>query len=489
MTQPLRDYQSSAVSDTLDAWRNHLRVLLVAPTGAGKTRLAERFVELSDGRVLFIVHRRELLKQAAARLRAAFGFYNVGLIAPGECYSPSCRIQVATVQTLLASDRRPPAELLILDEAHHFLATEWGSLAKGYSDCRVLGLTATPERQDGRPLGDIFEHMVVAARYPQLVSLGWLAPCVVYQPPEAMGSKELAQDPVAAYQRFAHGSSAFVFCATVPIAKRMSERFNEAGIPAACITAKTPKRDRDRFLKEFESGQLRVLTNVYTLTEGIDVPRARTCIIARKIGHCGQYLQIVGRVLRPHEDKPHAIVVDLTGATLVHGLPTEDREYSLDGEGIRRVSEAPLRNCPQCGATVLAANRTCPECGFTITVEQQYAVKIFDIELREVYAGEATPVPAKDKEYDRLRAVGREKEWSLFYVQKQYHTLFGERPVIHDATPEEKQDTYTKLVKKQLASGVKKGYVGVMYKSLFGKWPPGSWYAAAVAEIEKREEE
>src|SRR5690606_41713112 len=118
-------------------------------------------------------------------------------------------------------------------------------------------------------------------------------------------------------------------------------------------------------LDRVTAGMLREIAIVVALTETVDDTAARTVILDRCCQHVGMYLQIVGRVLRPHPEKPDAILVDLTGATLQHGLPTEDREFGLAGEGIRRTSPTPLRNCAQCGACIPSAQRTCPECALT----------------------------------------------------------------------------------------------------------------------------
>lgn len=478
--QSLRPYQSRAVADVSRLYDTGIRrVLLVSPTGSGKTRLAEEFIYLerqAQGAVVFIVHRRELLRQAANRLRLRFPELDVAIIGPGEELDLAAPIQVATVQTLLARDIRPAASLIILDEAHHYAATDWRSLAEHYRNARLLGLTATPERQDGRPLGDLFDALVVAASYSELVRDGHLVPCRVYQPPEIMGS-DLAQDPLQAWQRYAEGSRSFVFTAGVDGAYELAERFRAAGIPAGTVEAKTPKGERDELLDDFATGKLTVLTNVFALTEGVDIPAARCCLLARGCGHVGPYLQMVGRVLRPAPGKSDAILIDLTGATLLHGLPTEDRAYSLDGEGIRRTSPAPLRTCLKCGSTVLAAHRICPECGFEFPVESRKLPRIYDLELHAVYAGADTPSDAKGREYRRLREFARQKGWSVGWVAREYKKLFSELPPMPDVSDEERRDEYRRLVQFANEKNYKPGFALIRYKDLFGAWPRREWRA------------
>ncbi len=469
-TQPLRPYQTEAVTRTYTAWQTgKRRVLCVAPTGAGKTRLAEEFVwraAVAGERSLFIVHRRELLRQAAERLAP----YGAGIIAPGEDQSPFAPVQVATVQTLLARDIRPEASLIVLDEAHHYVSDDWSRLAEAYPHARALGLTATPERQDGRPLGDVFDELIAVAKYSELLRDGFLVPCRVFQPPEMLDG-DLAADPLEAWQRHAPGEQTFAFLPNLKIADEQCERFNAAGIPSRLITAKTKKRDRDEALDGFSSGAIRVLFNYNVLTEGVDVPAARCCLIGRSFQHQGAYLQAAGRVLRPHPSKPDAIIIDLTGATLRHGFPTDDRIYSLSGAGITRDSITPLRQCLECGATLPAALMQCTECGYVFPKRDPRVPRIYSLELREVFSGASTPDEAKVREYQRLRQLGKDRGWSLYFVQKEYKKLFGEIPVILDASPEEMRTEYARLTATQQQRGFKPGFVKVRFKEMFGRWP------------------
>jgi DNA repair protein RadD len=326
-------HQPRALAEVRGHWTGGVRaVCLVAPTGAGKTRMGEDAVA-DFGAVVWLAHRRELVKQTAERLRRRFGREAVGVIMPGEHPSPRARIQVATVQALLGRELRPRADVLVLDEAHHYVAAEWVQVVAAYPDAKVLGLTATPERADGEPLGDVFGALVVAASYSELIAAGCLVPCRVHRPAEKLGN-DLAQPTIEAYRKYSEGSRAFVFCARVEIAYAEAQTFRDHGIPAGTIEAMTPKAERDELLERFRRGTLKVLTNVNTMTEGVDVPEARCCILAKGFGHVGQYLQAVGRVLRAAKGKSDAILIDLTGTSLDHGLPTDDRSYSLSGRAI-----------------------------------------------------------------------------------------------------------------------------------------------------------
>lgn len=492
MADVLRPYQQSAMFDVIGHWaRGVRRVLLVAPTGAGKTVLASEFCHIElmrvTGSVLFVVHRIDLVHQTAERFRERFGHTDVGIVAPGFDRSPHARIQVGTVQTFLARGIRPDASLVIFDEAHHYAATDWVGLFNHYQNARLLGLTATPERQDGKPLGDLFDELVVAAKYSELLRDGFLVQCAVYQPPQAMDG-DLAQDPLVAYQKYAEESQAFVFCQNVETAVLLAQRFNDAGITAKCIEATTPKTERRETIAAFKAGQLRIITNVNTMTEGVDVPQARTVILARSFRHVGGYLQAGGRVLRPDPwdldrrpappiRKPYSIIIDLVGATMAHGFPTDDREYSLFGDGIKRINVAPVTVCPNCLRSYESRPGGCPECGYVAPIQEKLLPRIWDLELKAIFAGAQTPVDAKTKEYARLRKIGRERGWNLYFVQKEYRKLFGELPVIIDATEEEQRIEYDKLRALQTSKGWKPGYVFMRFKEMFGKPPPRKWAA------------
>lgn len=472
----LRDYQERAVRGIFREWSHRRRsVLCVVPTGGGKTVIAIHVIAqalATNERVLFVVHTRDLLTQTVKRLRATFG--NLAVSADNR-HAP---VFVTTVQGLTGRAKFPPAHLIVLDEAHHYVAEEWGAVGRHYVMARVLGLTATPERQDGKPLGDLFESLVVGALYSELLKAGHLVECMVYQPPsqgDVMGS-DLACNPLDAYERHAPGSLAFLFAHNVKMATQWRDDATARGVNAALITGKTPKHEREAMTERFARGDLSLLSNVYCLTEGIDVPAATTCILARGCRHVGTYLQMVGRILRPSPDtgKTMGILIDLSGATHTHGMPTEDREYSLEGDGIRRIETGALRTCPECGCTAPSAP-ACPECGFVFPVRKQAAPHIYSLELRAVFAGKATPADAKRDEYKRLRRVQRTNGYALYWVIKEYKKLFGEAPVISDATEREKRNEAARLLRIQLSRGFRKGWMAENFRRQFGHYPQGRY--------------
>lgn len=471
-SQTLRPYQTRCLDELAEAQRTHRSICIVAPTGAGKTVLASEIIRRCGGRVLFLVHRRELVHQTFERFAPE---HDTAVIAPGYPYEPTARVQVATIQTLLARGERPEIDLLLLDEAHHYKADTWTTVVAHYGQIPTVGLTATPERQDGSALGDIFDHLIVAAHYRELIADGHLVDANVYAPEEAPGGDDeghgLAQHPLIAWQELAPNTQTFLFTSRVEHANRFAEDFNAAGVNAATITAETEPDERASSLERFKRHDLRVLCNVNVLTEGVDVPSAQTCILAKRFGHVSSFLQTVGRVLRPSPGKDHAIVIDLTGATLRHGRPTEDRKYSLTGEAIQRTSEMKLRQCQQCGLVFPAWQGTCPGCGFTPPVKP-HVLKIWDQALALVYAGADTPPSAKHAEWLRLRGVAESRGFSLSWAAKEYEKLFSALPPL---TEEERRACFYQWRAFAEKRKYKPGWAAWQYKNLFGTWPPRGW--------------
>ena len=472
-----RPYQSRALAAVAKSWETRKSVCLVCPTGGGKTFMGTRAAldqAGTHGRVLWVAHRRELVKQGVAALQRQDGVteYDVAPVLSNHSLRLGARIQVGTVQTLLARKMDLKADVLVLDECHHYTAENWRALLDCYPDAKHLGLTATPERSDGKPLGDIFDSLVVGAQYSELIADGHLCDATFYRPPTELQSA-LAQDPLSAWKNYGEGKQAFIFLSTVALVKEWTEKFNAADVPAEYITGKCSIKNREGALQRFRDGETRALLNVDVLTEGVDVPQAAVCILGRTFASVGAYLQAAGRVLRPHETKDRAIIVDLTGCTLKHGLATEDRVYSLDGAGIRAAGEDGLtvKNCLKCGVVYNTEDIECPACGWKQPPKTRRPPKIFSLELEQVWEGERTDKGAKYREYQRLVKVARSRGFPFEWAQKEYRKLFGEKIVIRDATRQEKRAELARLRVTAQERGFKSGFAAVRYKDIFGEWP------------------
>lgn len=407
----LRPYQARAIEDA----RRHVNAgrrapLVVSATGTGKTRtgaeIARAHVALG-GRVLWMAHRTELVDQAARDLTATG--LRVGVIAAKSRYRPNphASVQVASMQTLTARGTLFVPTMIVFDEAHHAPAESFGALLKRWPDALRLGLTATPERQDGRGLGEYFDCLVTALSMREAIDEGHLTPIDVVAPNRPLSSREIAQRPVDAYLAHARGQQAVVFAPHVAAAEQYAAEFTDAGVATGVITGTLTGGDRRRVLDDHAAGRRQVLCGVAVLTEGWDSPRTSCCILARGCGSAGLYIQIVGRVVRLFPGKTRALLIDLRGVVHVHGRPDEDRVYSLDGKGIRRATEdaGPESFCPVCSAIMPVGSTVCADCG---NERQGPASPTVTGDALRVYARDALRGDSPQRQVQRLAKWLRE---------------------------------------------------------------------------------
>jgi len=455
----LRDYQSSAETQTRACYARRLRaVLLVMPTGSGKT---VTFASIADQaaakekRVLILVHRRELLRQTSRTLDD-FGVAH-GSISAGMSTFQGHRVQIASVQTLVKRMERLRwrPDLIIVDEAHHATGkTTWGQVLAYYDDARILGVTATPQRLDGQGLGvvagGIFDHMIQGPTVAELTARGYLSPAVVYAPrgapidlsgvstrggdfaagevAAAMDKPCITGDAVAHYRRLCPGEPAIAFCASVAHAEHVAEQFIAAGYSAASVDGKMDAGVRAARIADLGAGRLQVLTSCEIISEGVDVPVVSAAILLRPTQSLGLYLQQVGRVLRPAPGKTRAVVLDHVGNVYRHGLPDDDREWSLMGrpKGAKKPADPdalPVRQCDNCYHVHRPAPR-CPKCGFLYPVQAREIEEV-DGELEQVDPMEvrraAKQAQAAAKTIEELEELGRKlghkPGWARFVWQ------------------------------------------------------------------------
>jgi DNA repair protein RadD len=419
-------HQIRAVEQVRDAFGPHRSVLLVLPTGAGKTRTAAHVIERylarpasTPRRVLFLVHRIELARQASKQLpqpvRVVSGDLDDG--------PPDAPVTVASVQTLLARDLRPEATLVVVDEAHNYAAPEWIQVVQSYDRALVLGLTATPERGDGRPLGDLFGGIVAPTSIAELTRAGVLVPATVYGPPRRQ--RGLAAHPhEALLQRRSQWTRAVVFAANVAHAEEIAEQCRAAGLRAGIVTGEVGDRQRAETLETFRAGELDVLCNVFVLTEGWDDPGCDALVIARGCSHGGTYLQMVGRVIRSAPGKSRAIVIDLTGATHDHGLPDADRVYSLEGKAIKSAEVPACRQCLACGAVYQPGPRECPACGAAVPPPPR--PRMTAAELGQIM--HAHPEARRRETWESLQRTAEQRGYKRGWAAYQFKVRYGAWP-------------------------------------------------------------
>jgi len=361
----LHPFQSELVTRLRHAYASGAqRVLLQLGTGGGKTatasELLRRSVELGR-RSLFLAHLDSLIEDTHARLTA--NAIPAGFIQADRPRDPTAPVQVCSLATLHRRGELPPADFIVLDECHRAMAATVRPLLEAYPKARLLGLTATPQRGDGQPLGDVFERMVSGPPNRWLTDNGYLVPCDLLAPGEYTDDG-LSADPVEAYRVHVPGQRALVFASNVSHAEELTTRFQAEGITAACLTGETSRAERQELRQRLESGDLRVLVGVGVFIEGFDAPSVEAIILARAFSVTCSFLQAIGRGLRtsPATGKTKCTVIDLRGAVHLHGLPDEDRVWSLDGTAVRRLERmTALQRCKVCMAIFRPA-AACPRC-------------------------------------------------------------------------------------------------------------------------------
>jgi superfamily II DNA or RNA helicase len=465
----LRPYQNDAVAEfhrTVGAGQR--RIILVAATGAGKTIVGAAIVkamlrENLGASVLVLAHRREIITQTASKLLKA-GISH-GIIHADTRPRPLERVQVASIQTLWTRAMRtgsmelPPADLLWIDEAHHCPAATYRKIIEAYPGAIVLGTTATPCRGDGRGLGGIFEKLIECPQVAELIQQKHLVGTRVYAPidpdlrgvetrqgdyvesqlAERMDRPQLVGDIVTHWHKFGEHRKTVAFACSVAHSIHIRDEFVKAGVRAEHIDGSTPKPERDATLAMLERGEIELVSNCMVLTEGWDMPDVGCCILARPTRKMGLYRQMVGRVLRPADGKPDAIVLDHSGATYRHGFVEDPVGWTLDPD--KRAASpthkkrgergSRLHECKNCGV-VSIAGEACWYRGY-LPQRPPRAVEVVDGELglvgRDRHAHGKVYDPAElARWHAELIYIGRERGYKPGWASHKYKDKFDTWP-------------------------------------------------------------
>jgi superfamily II DNA or RNA helicase len=478
----LRDYQTTAVEEVRQAFRDkEWPVLFVLPTGGGKTYtfsyIADSAARLGR-QVVIIVHRKELLLQASASL-TNLGIDH-GLISPDFTPSLHAKVQVASVDTLLLRLKKPhfatwfaKCGLVIFDEAHHVVASnKWGRCYEALNKPPMLGVTATPVRTDGKGLGEhaggLFKRMVLGPSVPELIERGMLIAPQVYtslELPDLDGLKttregdydaralaervdkpRITGDAVSHYQKLCPGRRAIVFCSSIEHAKHVRDQFNAVGYRFELLVGAPEMSDDERTSvnKKLRRGEIHGACTVDLVSEGYDLPDLEVCIMLRPTASEALFIQQVGRIMRPAEGKTTCWLLDHVGNVGAvidgafkrkHGLPIEEREWTLDGRKKKKKSKKDdeptiqLKQCPKCFIVHEPAPQ-CPACGHEYPAGNRQVEQV-DGELQQITPEMAAALSAqrkkevqKAKTLEELQRIAKDRGYSekwaeIMFAQKQ----------------------------------------------------------------------
>lgn len=452
----LRPYQAKMIDEARQAYRDGERaVLFQLPTGGGKTITASTVVHgaAQKGNVTWwLTHRRELASQASQT------FHNLniphGTVQSGYVSNRYAAVQVASIQTIVRRlDELPEPNLIVFDEAHHMGAASWEAIFDRFPSAKVLGLTATPWRLDGAGLGRWFGHMVSGPTVAELIANGSLSPYRLFAPAtpdlsgigtaagdyqrgalaKAMDKPQIVGDAIGHYLKLCRGKRAVAFAAGVENSKNIAAQFCAAGVPAEHVDGSMSAEERDAAVERFRAGSTLVLCNADLFGEGFDVPAIEAAILLRPTKSLSLHLQQVGRALRPCEGKSEAIILDHAGNSIIHGLPDDEREWSLEDREKRKRSEksdVPVRQCEECFYVYRPAPK-CPQCG------HQPPVQAREIEVVEGTLAEVKRIDARAKfreqgkagSLDALIQLGRDRGYKnpRFWAERVWASRNGRR--------------------------------------------------------------
>lgn len=439
----LRDYQQETIDKVYQSIKSgHRSIMVQSPPRTGKTVLMAdiaRRATAKGNRVLFMVHRQEIVQQVVKTFRADGVNMNLA--------------KIGMVQTITrhVEDLDPP-QIIFVDEAHHALATTYQRVLKAFPKAYKLLFTATPYRLNGAGFTDIADDLITGKPVSWLIDHHFLAPVEYYAPSQIDTSKlrtkragdysvdsiqeamkpKIYGNAVKHYLKLAAGKQAIAYTYNVDSAIKLAQAFNNQGITARSVAGSTPKEVRRKIIEDYRAGKIKIVTNAELFTEGLDLPNVDCVIMLRPTQSLSLYLQFAMRSMNPREGKT-AIIIDHVGNVERFGLPTDDREWTLEGreKGKTSSSGATIKSvtvCQTCFASFYRTGGTCPYCGAALGEEKKLEV-VDDAELKKVTRSRLAIVKQLEQSAATQNIAGkRPSELKSFKEIQAYAKLKGYRP-------------------------------------------------------------
>lgn len=416
----LRDYQQDLVTKASARLREGMRrPLIVAPTGAGKTRIGQHMLTgmARAGQTgWFVVHRDELMQQTVDTFRRAG--LDTGVIAAGHAPC-NAAVKVCMVQSMPSRlDEHGVPDWVLWDEAHHRPATTYEHIAQHCNAARHIGLTATPIRGDGKPLGGAFDCMVQGVGIRWLMDRGYLSDYRYYAPDlpaldgrdveRVMTGKAMVGSIVSSWQRIAAGHITIGYAPSIAASMRYTEAMIAAGLRAAHVDGNTPDDVRRAAVMRLADREIDGLWNVGLMSEGVDLgAMVGRDVAVEAIIHAsptsedalGLNRQRNGRAFRVKPDGRPGIIIDHVGECIRHPAPCADIEWSLDAppKVVREAGRpSPISRCDACLA-IIPPQPCCPVCGHEREVSERRMWYI-EADLREIKAADMAARKAAEEE-------------------------------------------------------------------------------------------
>lgn len=439
----LRDYQQETIDKVYQSIKSgHRSIMVQLPPRTGKTVLMAdiaRRATAKGNRVLFMVHRQEIVQQVVKTFRADGVDMNLA--------------KIGMVQTITRHvDDLDPPQIIFVDEAHHALARTYQRVLEAFPKAYKLLFTATPYRLNGAGFTDIADDLITGKPVSWLIDNHFLAPVDYYAPSQIDASKlrtkrtgdysedsireamkpKIYGNAVKHYLKLAAGKQAIAYTYNVDSAIRLAQAFNSQGITARSVAGSTPKEVRRKIIEDYRAGKIKIVTNAELFTEGLDLPNVDCVIMLRPTQSLSLYLQFAMRSMNPREGKT-AIIIDHVGNVERFGLPTDDREWTLEGreKGKTSSSGATIKSvtvCQTCFASFYRTGGTCPYCGASLGEEKKIEV-VDDAELKKVTRSRLEIVKRLEQSAATKNIAGkRPSELKSFKEIQAYAKLKGYRP-------------------------------------------------------------
>lgn len=390
----LREYQTELINNIRKSIKTGNRsVVAVLGCGGGKSVIQAdiaRSATAKGNRVLFLVHRKELCEQ----ITNTFTRQGVDM---SLC-------SVSMVQTVSRRiDNIPEPSLIITDEAHHSTANTYRKIYNKFPDAVRLGFTATPIRLNHGGLGEVYEDLITSVSTKWLIGNHYLAPYRYYSVKLAdtsglhirsgeykadevaclMQNKEIYGETVTQWERIAKGRKTIVYCASVEASRMTADEFSNAGYISYSLDGTTSENERRDVMERFRKGQIQILCNCDLFGEGLDVPDCECVVLLRPTQSLTLYIQQSMRSMRYMPDKT-AIIIDHVGNCYLHGLPDDDRVWTLESK-VRQENTVKIRECPNCYGVYRSTLSRCPYCQYKAVKEVRRSdKKTIEIDLVEV---------------------------------------------------------------------------------------------------------